>query len=68
VLVDVPGEPRVYPAKVIELGADADASSQTRRVRVEMANPKDWPGGLTCWVRFTPPGGEWTSRVAGAAP
>jgi RND family efflux transporter MFP subunit len=68
VLIDLPGEPRVYPGKVIELAADADPASQTRRVRVELVNSKDWPGGLTCWVRFTAPQGDWAPRVvAGVA-
>lgn len=70
VLIDVPGEPRVYPGKVVELASDADSASETRRVRVELANPHDWPGGLACWVRFTTPEGEWAPRVVatGATP
>jgi RND family efflux transporter MFP subunit len=63
VLLDLPGEPKVWMAKIIEVGAAADGSSNTRRVRVELANPNDWPSGLTAWVRFTPPQGDWGARV-----
>lgn len=63
VLMDLPEEPRVYKGSVIEVSAEADARSNTRRVRVELPNPHDWPSGLTCWVRFTEPGGEWASKV-----
>ena len=63
VLLDLPGEPSVYLAKVIEVGAAADGSSNTRRVRVELANPNDWPSGMTAWVRFTPPQGDWGAKV-----
>lgn len=64
VLMDLPGEARVYPAKVIEVGAEADPGSGTRRVRVELANPRSWPPGLTAWVRFTEPTGAWAQRIA----
>lgn len=63
VLLDVPGEPRVWPGKVVEVAAVADSASGTRRVRVELANPNRWPAGLTSWVRFTEPTGEWAERV-----
>lgn len=64
VLLDVPGEPAVYVGKVIEVGAEADFAGQSLRVRVELANPKEWPVGPTAWVRFTPPEGDWAKRVA----
>ena len=63
VLLDLPGDPTVYMAKVIEVGAAADPASNTRRVRVELINPNDWPSGLTAWVRFTPPPGDWAAKV-----
>lgn len=63
ILLDVPGETRVYPGKVIEVSAVADSASGTRRVRVEAPNPDGWPAGLTCWVRFEAPTGEWASLV-----
>lgn len=63
VLLDIPGQPKVWVGKVIEIGAAADPASNTRRVRVELANPNDWPSGMTAWVRFTAPQGEWAARV-----
>lgn len=75
VLLDVPGEPEVVRGKVIEVGAEADPGSGTRRVRVELGNPRSYPAGLTAWVRFTEPKPDWkpaprageaTPSVAGA--
>jgi membrane fusion protein, multidrug efflux system len=63
VLLELPGEPAVYEAKVIEVAAEANFEANERRVRVELANPKDWPAGIAAWVRFTPPEGEWAKRV-----
>ncbi|MBX3377805.1 MAG: efflux RND transporter periplasmic adaptor subunit [Phycisphaeraceae bacterium] len=65
VVLDLPGDGagKVWKAKVIEVGAAADPASNTRRVRVELANPSQWPSGMTAWVRFTPPEGEWAARV-----
>lgn len=63
VLLEIPGEPRVWPGKVVEVAAVADSASGTRRVRVELANPSRWPAGVTCWVRFVEPTGEWAGRV-----
>lgn len=65
VVLEVPGEPAVYVGKVIEVGAEADFGSATRRIRVELANAGEWPGGLAAWVRLTPPEGEWAGRIAG---
>lgn len=63
VLPDLPGPPRVYVGTIIELSAAADPRANTRRVRVELVNPEKWPSGLWCWTRFTPPTGEWESRI-----
>jgi RND family efflux transporter MFP subunit len=71
VLLDLPGPARVYVGQVVELAAEADASASERRVRVELPNPEDWPAGLTAWVRFSEPAGEWRSRIVapgGVAP
>lgn len=73
VLIDLPGEPRVYQGKIVEVAADATFESRKRRVRVALPNPSDWPSGPGAWVRFTPPEGEWAGRVvqqqrAGAEP
>ncbi len=64
VLMDLPGDPRVFAGKVVELAAEVDPSSGTRRVRVEVPNPTDLPAGLTAWVRLTEPEGEWRGRLA----
>lgn len=63
VLVDVPGEAQVWMGTVVEVAAEADPSSNTRRVRVELPNPERWPSGLSAWVRFTAPEGAWRERV-----
>jgi multidrug efflux pump subunit AcrA (membrane-fusion protein) len=63
VLMDVPGEPKVHIGKIIEVAADANFEAGLRRVRVELENPADWPSGLTSWVRFTAPTGDWAARV-----
>lgn len=41
----------------------ADSVSQTRRVRVEIANAAGWPAGTQARVRFTPP--EQTTAAGG---
>jgi len=64
VLIDLPGEPKVYKGKIVEVAADATFESRKRRVRVAVPNPGDWPSGPGAWVRFTPPEGQWASRVA----
>jgi RND family efflux transporter MFP subunit len=63
VLMDLPGEPKVWPGRIIEIGAEVDAASNSRRVRVEVSNPQDIPSGLRAWARFSPPTGEWAGRV-----
>ena len=64
VVLDLPGDAAVAQGRVIEVGAEADAASDRRRIRVELPNPKEHPSGLTAWVRFEPPKGEWASRLA----
>jgi membrane fusion protein, multidrug efflux system len=63
VLMDLPGEPRIFRGQIIEVGAEVDSASHTRRVRVEIENPHDWPSGLNAWVRFTQPDAEWLARM-----
>lgn len=65
VLMDLPGTARVYVGTVTEVSPVADARSGTRRVRVEVANPEGLVAGLTAWVRFTEPEGEWKERIVG---
>jgi RND family efflux transporter MFP subunit len=76
VLMDVAGIPTVVQAKVLEVAPTADASSRTRKVRVELANPKVGPDAATietrqfvagepAWVRFAPPSEEWAKKAPG---
>ena len=65
VLMELPGEARVYVGRVTEVSPVADARSGTRRVRVEVANPEGLVAGLTAWVRFTEPEGLWKDRIVG---
>lgn len=58
VLIDLPGRPQLVEGKVIEVSAVADSVSLTRRVRVEIENPKGWPAGTQAVVRFAKPEGE----------
>jgi HlyD family secretion protein len=64
VLIDLPGKPALVEGKVIEVSPVADQVSLTRRVRVEIDNPRAWPPGTQAVVRFTEPAGE---RWAGFA-
>jgi RND family efflux transporter MFP subunit len=68
VLIDLPGEAKVYKGKIVEVAADATFESRKRRVRVALPNPSDWPSGPGAWVRFTPPEGEWAKRVVEQGP
>lgn len=65
VLMDIAGTATVVEAKVLEVAPTADASSRTRKVRVELANPEAGAGGPRrfvagepAWVRFAPPSEE----------
>jgi multidrug efflux pump subunit AcrA (membrane-fusion protein) len=58
VLLDVAGTPVLRQGKVIEAAPTADLASRTRRIRVEIPNPKGegrMIAGGPAWVRFTPP-------------
>lgn len=71
VLMDLPGKLEVRKGEVISIGSVADAASGSRRVRVEVPNPDRVPAGLTSWVRFRKPTGQWNAKVAtseGGAP
>jgi membrane fusion protein (multidrug efflux system) len=63
VLIDVPGEHRVYVGEITEVSPVAYYATRQRRVRVEMPNPDGWPAGLPAWVRFTEPTGEWAEKT-----
>lgn len=69
VLFDMAGSPIVREAKVIEAAPTADAASRTRRVRVEVANPKGPErllAGEPAYVRFTPPSEEFARMLEAA--
>ncbi len=68
VLLDLPGPATVLDAKVLYVAPAADASSGTRRVRVEAANPEHKPPGTAVSVRFTPPATDWNKIETESAP
>jgi len=63
VLVDAPGEKKVYVGEVTEVSPRTLYATQQRRVRIEFPNPRRHPAGLAIWVRFTEPEGEWRERI-----
>lgn len=69
VLFDMAGSPIVREGKVIEAAPTADAASRTRRVRVEVANPKGAErllAGEPAYVRFTEPAEEFGRMLEAA--
>jgi RND family efflux transporter MFP subunit len=69
VLLDVANAARVVEAKVVEVAPTTDLSSMTRRVRVEIANPKGPQrilAGEPAYVRFTQPPANVMAKVAAA--
>lgn len=74
ILMDLAGKPLVLEGKVLEVAPTGDASSRTRKVRVELANPEGSAGdgmrlvaGEPAWVRFSAPDNQWKQR-AGVEP
>jgi len=59
VLVDLAGRVHVVEGVVAEVSPVANYASRTRRVQVEIDNPRAWPSGVPAWVRFEGPEGEW---------
>lgn len=58
VMLDVAGVPRLAQGKVIEVAPTANLGSRSRRVRVELPNPKGPSrllAGDPAWVRFSEP-------------
>ncbi len=71
VMLDVAGQPMMRQAKVIEVSPTADLGSRTRRVRVEVANPKGPQrviAGEAAWVRFVEPSAELAAKLIEARP
>jgi RND family efflux transporter MFP subunit len=56
VMLDVPGA-AVAQGKVLYVSPVADAAASTRRVRIELPNPKQYPPGTRARVRFDRPEG-----------
>ncbi|MGQ0626825.1 MAG: efflux RND transporter periplasmic adaptor subunit [Phycisphaerales bacterium] len=67
VLLDLPGDPVVLDGRILYVSPAADASSGTRRVRIELANPKLLPPGTNASVRFTMPPTDWNNPQSAAA-
>lgn len=63
-LIDVPGNPQVLEARVIEVAPVAEFASRKQRIRVELANPGALPPGLAAWVRFTEPSDRFAQLMA----
>lgn len=63
ILIDVPGEHRVFLGRITEVSPVAYYATRQRRVRVEVPNPEGWPAGLPAWVRFTEPEGDWADKI-----
>lgn len=67
VMLDAAGSPRVRHGKVIEVAPTAELGSRSRRVRVEVPNPKGPErliSGEAAWVRFSEPSKEWLASLA----
>lgn len=67
VLIDVAGQPVVRQGKVIEVAPTADPASRTRRIRIEVPNPKGAQrllAGEPSYVRLTPPTAEFEKLAA----
>lgn len=70
VMVEVAGKYRLSEGKVVEVSPVADPSSRTRRVRVELANPKGEKrlvAGEPAWVRFTAPPADFAQKLGAVA-
>ncbi|MBX3385368.1 MAG: efflux RND transporter periplasmic adaptor subunit [Phycisphaeraceae bacterium] len=68
VLVNVPGKSVMLKGRVLHVSPAADYVGQTRRVRVEIDNPREWPAGLQGAVRFTQPSQEWMEHMIESRP
>jgi RND family efflux transporter MFP subunit len=69
VLIDVATGARIAEGKVIEVSPTTDLASRSRRIRVELANPKGAQrvlAGEPAWVRFSQPSEAVMSKVAAA--
>ena len=67
-VMDLAGDPRVLLGHVTAVSPVADFPTQTTNVWIEIDNPDHHPAGLTAWVRFTRPTGEWAERIVSSNP
>lgn len=74
VLVEMAGVPKVLEGKVIEVAPTGDASSRTRQLRLEVANPDKADGspgdviaGEPAWVRLSAPTEVFSKQFGGVA-
>ncbi|MBU6413134.1 MAG: efflux RND transporter periplasmic adaptor subunit [Planctomycetes bacterium] len=74
VLVEMSGVPKVLEGKVIEVAPTGDASSRTRQLRLEVANPDkpdgspgDVVAGEPAWVRLSAPTEAFSKQFGGVA-
>lgn len=66
ILIDVAGSPVMRTGKVTEVDPTADLGSRSRRVRVELPNPKGEQRilpGVAAWVRFSEPDADILSKL-----
>jgi len=69
VLIDIATGSRIAEGKVIEVSPTMDLASRSRRIRVELPNPKGPQrilAGEPAWVRFTQPSPEVMTKVTAA--
>ncbi len=69
VLLDMATGARISEGKVIEVSPTTDLASRSRRIRVELPNPKGDRrvlAGEPAWVRFSPPSAEVAAKVIAA--
>lgn len=63
VVLDEPEALRVYEGKITEISPDVDFGAKVQPMWVEVPNVYRLPSGLSAWVRFSQPRGEWASRI-----
>jgi multidrug efflux pump subunit AcrA (membrane-fusion protein) len=69
VLLDIASAARIVEGKIVEVAPTTDLSSLTRRIRVEIPNPKGpqrMLAGEPAYVRFTQPPASVMAKVAAA--
>lgn len=65
VVVDDPDHPTVYVGRITEVSPDVVFGAKVLPLWVEVPNPDGLVTGLSAWVRFGEPTGEWSQRIHG---